>query len=255
MKNRTVFFLAVSLLLAACSGGEPKTDLPQEMAAQQAVADIKLLVKRGKMDEAQKAMAQLEKKYGHTKTYSENKADLLREGLASENQDIVLTGKRLIELENSLIAFYRESGEWPAPGQIYKPLDAWGNETYWIIGTERTNYDLVVVSSGADGKPGSGDELMVVWAEEDLSGYKDKRTGKMVGKTRKSKKKKQKKTGAEQVMTLGELNALEKESGTRPEELLSLDELAAMGEKSRKAGQPRKNEMVLSLDEIRSNLK
>lgn len=241
--------------LFACSGGEPKTDLPQEMAARQAVADIKTLVKRGKMDEAQKAVAELKEKYGHTKTYAENRADLLREGLSAENQEIALTGKRLIELENSLVALYRETGEWPAPGRIYKPLDAWGNQTYWITGTARTNYDLVVVSSGPDGEPGSGDELMVVWAEEDLGGYKDKRTGQMVGKTEKSKKKKRKKAGAGRVMTLGELNALEKEAGTRPEELLSLDELAEMGEKSRKAGQPRKNEMVLSLDEIKSNLK
>jgi len=252
----TLFALSLSVFFGACSDSGKKSDLAQELAAKQLVLEVKLLVKQGKIEEAGKAMARLEKEFGHTKTYTEEKVGLMRQGIAPQDQRFSITGKRLVELENALLSFRAESGEWPAPGQIHKPLDGWNNETYWIPGTPRTSYDLLVVSAGPDGKPGSGDELMIVWAEEDLGGYKDKKTGKMVGKTKKTRKKKKrkKKKEAPRVMTLDELRASEKAAGTPLEDIVSLEQLAAIGEKSKKAGQPRKGEMVMSLDEIREKL-
>lgn len=256
MRKIATLLIVIAAVSLGCSSEEKKSDLPQEMAAKKLIMEIKLLMKQNNNEEAAKQMARLEKEFGHTRTYEEEKAGLYRQGLSPENQDISLTGKRLVEMENALIAFRNETGEWPAPGQIHKPLDAWGNEVYWILGSVRTTYDIVVVSAGPDGKPGSGDELMLVWAEEDLGGYKDKRTGKMVGKTRKTKKseKAEAKADKQKVVTLEELKESELSAGTKPEDIVSLEDLAQVGERSRKAGQPRKGEMVMSLDEIRDNM-
>ncbi|VAX19732.1 hypothetical protein MNBD_NITROSPINAE02-62 [hydrothermal vent metagenome] len=243
--------------LIGCSGSEKKTDLAQELAAKQMVAEVKLLIKQGKPKKAALLAMKLEKKYGHTKIFTEAKAQFLRKGVSAKDQTLALTSTRLIELENALLAFRRETGDWPAPGQIFKPLDAWNNELYWVIGEPENSYDILVVSPGPDGQPGSGDEIMVVWTEEDIGGYKDKKSGKIVGKRKKSGKqkdasaKKKKKRSAPEVVTLDDLLKEERAHGVPNDKMMSLGQLNRAADRSKSAGQPKKGEIVLSLDEIK----
>ncbi len=245
------------LIVIGCSGSEKKTDIAQELAAKKMVAEVKLLIKQGKSKKAALLALKLEDKYGHTKIFAEAKAQFMRKGVSGKDQNIVLTSTRLIELENALLAFRRETGDWPTPGQIFKPLDAWNNELYWIVGEPENSYDMLVVSGGADGSPGTGDEIMVVWTEEDIGGYKDKKSGKIVGKRKKSKKKKdaaakrKKKKNAPKVMTLDDLRKEERAHGVPDDKMISLDQLNAAADRSKRGGQPKKGEMVLSLDEIK----
>lgn len=250
-------FAIFVFIMIGCSESEKKTDIAQELAAKKMVAEIKLLIKQGKTKKAIKAALALEEKYGHTKIYAAEKSQFLRKGISAQDQTVALTSTRIIELENALLSFRRETGDWPDPGQIYKPLDAWNNELYWIVGEPENSYDILVVSAGPDGQHGSGDELMVVWTEEDIGGYKDKQTGKVVGKKKKSKKKKdakakkKKKKRSPKVISLNDLIKDEKANGTPSDKMMSLDQLNSAADRSRKAGQPKQGEMVLSLDEIK----
>ncbi len=261
-----IFCVFLTLTFTGCSE-EKKTDLAMEMGAQKAIHEIDILINQGKVDEATAKLKELETNYGHTKNYAQAKGRLLNAGLSTQSPETVFTSKSLIELENTVLAFYKQAKKWPDPGQVRKPLDAWDNETYWIIGGKKSSYDAIFVSAGPDGVPGSGDEVIIVYvipgSAKDTAKEKRKRAqeGKDVTADVKSA---QGKTGVNikakkaarkiKVMTLEDLKSLEKSAGTPPEDMISLKDLASAAETSRKAGQPKQGETIMSLEELKEKL-
>lgn len=263
MKRLLMTVMVAAIMAAACSG-EKKSDLAQEMAARQMAKEINLLLQNGKPIEANEKLMELEKKFGHTKTYAEAKSAFLSAGLSTQSPKVALTGKKLIELENTVVGFRKSTGRWPAPGEVKKPVDAWHNETYFLLGKPHNSYDLLLVSAGADGKPGSGDELIVVWLEkgtEKAKRLQAKQQGDKKEKQTTGVKVEKKASGAPSlagnvkkkaaVITLDELRKMETAAGVPETEIMSLEQLSAAGEASRKAGQPSSEEAVLSLEEIK----
>jgi len=114
MKHAAIALLLFVLFPAACAE-EKKTDLALEMGAQRVVKEIELLVKQGKTEQANAQLAELEQKYGHTKTYEESKPRLINKGLSTASPEIALTSKGLIELENTVLSFRKQTGVWPEP--------------------------------------------------------------------------------------------------------------------------------------------
>ncbi len=264
----TVALLAATLLLGAgaCEkeAPPPATDLAMEMGAKKEVEELKALWRAGKSAEALARFAVADKKYGHTKIFAAAKEELkMSPGERDAMERASMTGKALVKLQNLVLSFRRETGSWPAPGQVLRPADGWNHETYWVPGDANSSYDLLIVSPGADGKPGSGDELIIVWTEEDIGGYKDKRTGKMVGKTKKSRKPVGGEKGNDvaegkttEVMTIEQLTSMDKEAGFSAEQTVDLGALKSMGDAHAAAGQPRGDDaMVLSISELEQSLK
>lgn len=242
-----------ALFTAGGCAKEKTTDLAQEMAARKMVMEVKLLMKEGRDKQASEKLIELEKRFGHTKSYTEAKQSLYTTGLSVESPEIALTGIRLIDLENLILSYKKETGKWPAPGMIAKPLDAWDNELYWIVAAPGKSYDLLIISAGPDFKPGTGDELIVVWVKRESE--KKKKTGpdkKGKGAGAGSKKKPGEKKSM--VMTLEDLLRLEKESGVPVDRDLTLKQFQKAGEASKKAGQPRRGETLMSLEEIKTKL-
>ncbi|MBF0170517.1 MAG: hypothetical protein HQK87_05440 [Nitrospinae bacterium] len=258
---------ALTLFGAACekeAPPPPKTDLAQEMGAKKEVEELKALWRAGKTAEALSRFEVADKKYGHTKTFAAAKAELkMSPGERDALERAEATAKALVQLENRVLAFRKETGSWPAPGQVSAPKDGWNHDTYWVAGDANSSYDLLIVSAGADGAPGSGDELIIVWTEEDIGGYKDKQSGKLVGKTKKSRKPVGGANGKEvaegkstEVMTIEELTAIDKEAGFAPEQSVDVATLKAMGESHAQAAQPSGDDaMVLSITELEQSLK
>lgn len=260
------FPVAVALALALFMGSaceekapEKQSDLAQEMAARQEIKAIKTLLVNDKMADARSRFDIAKARFGHTALWKQENGDnmLAEGGKLSETEKASASGAALIKLQNLVIGFRKETGTWPAPGQIRRPADAWNNDTYWVVGTPNDSYDLLLVSSGPDGKPGSGDELIVVWTEEDIGGYKDKQTGAIVGKRNKTRNPVGGKTGREvkegkasQVMSIDDLSKIDDAAGFPPEQSVDLDELQASGRAHEQVSQPREGEMVLSIDEI-----
>ncbi len=257
----SIVAIIFAITFTACSGGGGgATDLPTEMAAQKAIKEVILLYKQGKTDEALKRMDLINSKYGHTASYAESKAKFMHMGLAGSVDDagFSLTAISLIKLQNAVIAFRRQTGKWPAPGQIKKPLDAWGRECYWVVGNAKQSFDILIVSGGPDMIPGTGDEVIVVWTQDDVGGYTDKTTGKKIGKVKKKRRpvkgKEVNEGHASQAMSVADMMKQDKEAGYEEHETISLNSLESIGNQSLKAGQPRSGEMVLTLDEIAGQL-
>ena len=205
---------------------------------------------KDKFEEASALFVEFESRYGHTKTYLESVTKLKNLGVSKENPGEAYTAQKLIELENALFLFKAQTGDWPEFGQIRKPLDAWNNETYWVFGSEKASYDMLILSSGPDSRPGSGDELMIVLTRKKpgSDGKKDPDNAKPDSKQGKSRVN----STEHRVMSLDELKKLEAESGTPSEHMISLDTLATAGKLGKKAGQPKEGETVLSLEELKS---
>lgn len=252
------FMLAVIVVgLVSCTGSsnEPKTDLAKEMGARKLLKEAVALVRQNKIKEASAVAKKLETEFAMTKAYQEGKVNLARMGLSDgDDMGTSVTATRLVELQNSLLSFKKETGEWPGKGQMKAHVDAWNNDLYWAFGDKKNNYDLLIVSSGLDGVPGTGDELMIVWSEKKMDGRKDKGTGDIVGGDDIVAKKGITKGGAPEVMTLDELLTSEMSSGTQKENLLSLQDLSKAAEGSKSSGVQGDGEMVLSLDEIKDKL-
>ncbi|VAX16278.1 hypothetical protein MNBD_NITROSPINAE03-711, partial [hydrothermal vent metagenome] len=77
MRQILALLAAFALLTAGACSKEKTTDLAQEMAAQKEIMEIKLLIKDGKNELADKKLVQLKERFGHTKTYEEAKQNLL----------------------------------------------------------------------------------------------------------------------------------------------------------------------------------
>jgi len=252
---RLVFALLVlfSVLSIGACQKEKTTDLAQEMAAQKEIMEIKLLIKEGNDELADKKLVKLEERFGHTKTYIEAKQSLLNAGLTTDSPEIALTGKKLFELENLVLDYRKETGEWPAPGMIAKPLDAWDNELYWIVATPDKSYDLLIISSGKDGDPGTEDELIVVWVAPKLEKKKSSKADPK-GKGGGSDSKKKLEESEMVVMTLDDLLKMEEKPGAPADRDMTLKQFKTAGNKSKKAGQPRRGETIMTLEEIKTKL-
>jgi len=261
-----IFCVFLTLTFAGCSE-EKETDLAMEMGAQKAIHEIDILINQGKIDEATAKLKELETNYGHTKNYAQAKGRLLNAGISTQSPETVFTSKSLIELENTVLAFYKQAKRWPDPGQVRKPLDAWDNETYWVLGGKNSSYDAIFVSAGPDGIPGSGDEVIVVYVipgsakDAKKEKRKEAQEGKDTMADTKSTKgkagvdiKAKKKARTIKVMTLDDLKSMEKSADTPPEDMISLKDLASAGEASKKAGQPRQGETIMSLEELKEKL-
>lgn len=240
---------ASALFMAGGCAKEKTTDLAQEMAAQKEVMKIKTLFEEGKYGLVNKKLIELEKRFGHTQTYAEAKKGLLGAGFSTESQQVAFTGKRMMELENLMLSYRKETGEWPDPGMIAKPLDAWDNELYWIVAEPGKSYELLIISSGLDGKAGTGDELIVVWIKRSHKN-KQLKKGEEKGEGTLSKKKLNKSKSV--VMTIDDLLILASESGESADRSMTLKQLQTAGEVSKKAGQPRRGETIMSLEEIKT---
>ncbi len=260
--KRFVFLLLLFFapILVACDGGGGggNSDLPKEMAAKTNISQIKLLMGQKKIKEAKKLMIETKLLYGHTKTFTEAEGTLATMGLSGDiaTQNTSLAAKALIDLQNQLLTYFRSNGRWPGTGEVKRPVDPWGNEPYWIVGTPKVSYDLLIVSSGPDGVEGSGDEPMIVWTQEDVGGYKDKKTGKLVGKQKKDRKalkpKKVTKGHTSEVMTLDDLKKMDKEAGYKDSETADIDLLKNMApEKSRNSND---GEVTMSIEELSKQL-
>ncbi len=252
MRQILVLLAVFALFTVGACSKEKTTDLAQEVAAQKEIVEIKLLIKDGKNELADKKLAQLKERFGHTKTYEEARQNLLSAGLSSGSRKLAVTGKRLIKLENLLLDYRKETGEWPAPGAIAKPLDAWDNELYWIVAGPGKNYDLLIISSGKDGDPGTGDDLIAVWVAPELDKKKSKADRK--GKGAESDSKKKLEESASVVMTIEDLMNLESEAGAPNDRDMTLKQFKTAGKASKKSGQRRQGETIMSLEEIKNKL-
>lgn len=252
MRQILALLAAFALFTAGACSKEKTTDLAQEMAAQKEIMEIKLLIKDGKNELADKKLVELKERFGHTKTYAEAKQNLLDAVLSTGSQKLAITGKRLIKLENLVLGYRKETGEWPAPGAIAKPLDAWDNELYWVVAGPGKSYDLLIISSGKDGEPGTGDDLIAVWVAPKLDKKKSKAGRK--GKGSESDSKKKLKKSASVVMTIEDLMSLESKSGADADMGKTLKQFKKAGKASEKSGQPRQGETIMSLEEIKTKL-
>lgn len=248
MRFKLTWIVLLTLFTAIGCSKEKSSDLAQEMAAQRAVLAIRLLIKVRNTEKAREGLVKLEERFGHTKTFAKVINELSRMELASSSPETSLTGVRLIELQKTLLGYRKERGEWPDPGVIAKPLDAWDNELYWIVAEPYKDYDLLIVSAGADGEPGTGDELLVIWVAPELEEEMKKSKTGHKGKNITSKNKNT------VVMTLDDLMTLEEESGSPSDRSMTLKQFKTSGEASKKAGQPRRGETIMSLEEIKTKL-
>jgi hypothetical protein len=239
--------LALSALIAVggCSKGK-SSDLAQEMAVQKEIKEVKALIKQDKNKEASKKLAKIEKRFGHTKSFAKAKQRLIDAGFTTESEKIAFTGTKMMELENRLVSYKKDTGQWPAPGMIAKPLDAWDNELYWIVATPEKTYDLLIISAGSDGDPGSGDELIVIWIKNKPKSGK----GAKGGEGHLSKKKLHKTNVS--IMSVDDLVKMANESGEPEDKSAMLKQFQTEGEASKNAGQPRRRETIMSLDEIKT---
>jgi len=251
----TAFVLFSFVCFTGCSDDGNKTDLPQELAAKKMLDEISILAKQNRLAEANEIAVTFKEKFGHTKVYAESKVGLMQKGVYGKEYKNAITGQAIIELENRVLNFFKDIGRWPRPSEVKAVVDAWGRALYWVAGDETKNYDMLFISSGPDGIRGTGDELILVWSEEDLGGYKDKKTGKMVGKTHKTKKGKINSGGtgnsAPAIITLDELAKQELAAGVPKDRVTTLDAL-----KVNDAGNPvhGDGEVIMSLGEIKEKL-
>ncbi len=246
----TAFVMLSMFCFSGCSGDDNKTDLPQELAAKKMLDKISILAKQNRLAEANEIAITFEKKFGHTKIYAEAKVGLMQKGVYGKDYKNAVTGQAIIEIENRVLKFFKDMGRWPRPSEIKATVDAWGRALYWVAGDETKNYDMLFISSGPDGIRGTGDELIIVWSEEDLGGYKDKRTGKMVGQTHKAKKGKTTAGGGTPaVITLDELAKQELAAGVPEDSVTTLEALRKNDPMHRGDG-----EVIMSLGEIKEKL-
>lgn len=260
--KQTIFLLLLcfSPFLVSCDGGGGggDTDLPKEMAAKTQISQIKVLMSQNKVKEAKKLMLETKFLYGQTKTYAEAVGELATMGLSGDiaTQNTSLAAKALIDLQNQLLAYFRSNGRWPGTGEVKRPVDPWGNEPYWIVGTPKVSYDLLIVSPGPDGIDGTGDEPMIVWTQEDVGGYKDKKTGKLVGKQKKDRKvlksKEVNKGHTSEVMTLADLKKMDKKAGYKDNETANVDLLKNMA--PQKSKNKDDGEVTMSIEELSKTL-
>ncbi|VAX20009.1 hypothetical protein MNBD_NITROSPINAE01-651 [hydrothermal vent metagenome] len=247
----TAFVMFSMVCFSGCSDDSTKTDLPQELAAKKMLDEISILVKQNRLPEANEVAVTLEKEFGHTKIYTGARVGLMQKGVYGKDYKNAITGQAIIELENRVLSFFKDIGRWPRQSEIKAIVDAWGRALYWVAGDETKNYDMLFISSGPDGIRGTGDELIIVWSEQDLGGYKDKVTGKMVGQTRKTKKRKMTAGGTPAVITLDELAKQELSAGVPKDSVTTLDALRKKEDANDSRGD---GEVVMSLGEIKEKL-
>jgi len=248
MRTGMAVFLAGALMLAGCEDKKPKSDLAQEMGAQKMIYEIDNLTSQGDYDGARAILKDLQARFGHTQTFINQKRRLENIGVSNDSPDQSLTAARLIELENIVLAFRAENGRWPDPGEVKRPLDAWNNETYWMEGGLQNSYDLLLMSAGADGQPGSGDELMIVYVDDhEGATRRNVANDANLGAAAQSRARSGGESGGSRLMSVEQLRALEGGKAHAEEKTVTLDELKAAAQPSGQAG----DEKVVTLDELK----
>lgn len=247
MRMGMAVLLAAALMLAGCEDKKPKSDLAQEMGAQKLIYEIDNLTSQGDYDGAREVLKNLQAQFVHTQTFINQKRRLESIGVSNESPDQSLTAARLIELENIVLAFRAENGRWPDPGEVKRPLDAWNNETYWMEGGPRNSYDLLVMSAGEDGQPGSGDELMVVYVEDHEHMRRNVGNDTNLGAAAQSRSRSGGGEGGSRLMSVEQLRALEGGKAAGEEKTVSLDELKASVQPS---GPAAGEEQVVTIEDL-----